>query len=303
MKIFVAVLSIGLLFITELAYSQSFFRFSGGRDAIVSLGTGTSTYFGDLKDPGEYMDAKPSLNVGMQYFFNPRISARAEMTWFRLKGDDRDADVNGRILRNLSFRSDNLEFNVVGIINAFPNGARFYQRPQFNPYGFLGVALLYFNPKGEVPSTDWDGNDLQKAGKYIALQPLQTEGVNYSRLAIVIPFGAGIKYKASPFINIAIEGGYRLTFTDYLDDVSTTYQLHSSIEDPLVQAMADKRHELDLPPLGLEPDHIRGNPNNNDGYFLFNVKVEYYLPSDIFTFKSRARNKGPRRNIQRNRRK
>lgn len=302
MKIFVAVLSIGLLFITELTYSQSFFRFSGGRDAIVSLGTGTSTYFGDLKDPGEYMDAKPSLNVGMQYFFNPRISARAEVTWFRLLGDDNDANAEGRVVRNLSFRSDNFEFNVVGIINALPNGARFYQRPQFNPYGFVGIGLLYFNPKGQVPTTDWNGDELQKAGDYIALQPLQTEGVNYSRLAIVIPFGAGIKYKASPFINIALEGGYRLTFTDYLDDVSTTYQLHNSIEDPLVQAMADKRHELGLTPLGLEPDHIRGNPSNNDGYFLFNIKIEYYLPADVLSFNKKRRNQRPLRNIQRRRR-
>lgn len=298
MKIIIAALSIGLLGLVEIANAQSFYSYRGGRDAIVSLGTGTSTYFGDLKDPGDYFDAKPSLNIGLQYFFNPRISARTEVTWFRLLGDDNDANAEGRVVRNLSFRSDNFEFNVVGIINALPNGARFYQRPQFNPYGFVGIGFLYFNPKGVVPATDWNGNELQKAGDYIALQPLQTEGVNYSRLSIVVPFGMGVKYKASPFINVSIEGGYRLTFTDYLDDVSTVYQLHSSIEDPLVQAMADKRHEINLPPLGLEPDHIRGNPSNNDGYFLFNIKVEYYLPQDIFTFKSN-KNKGPRRNIQR----
>ncbi|MBL6444779.1 outer membrane beta-barrel protein [Fulvivirga sp. 29W222] len=302
MKIFVAVLSISLLGVVGVVNSQSFYRFSGGRDAIVSMGTGTSTYFGDLKDPGEYMDAKPSLNIGLQHFLTPRISARTEITWFQLRGDDSDANEEGRVVRNLSFRSDNFELNIVGIINALPNGTKFYQRPQFNPYGFVGIGLLYFNPKAQVPSTDWNGTELQKAGEYIALQPLQTEGVDYSRIGIVIPFGAGIKYKANPFINISLEGGYRLTFTDYLDDVSTTYQLHNSVEDPLVQAMADRRHELSLPPLGLELNHIRGNSSNNDGYFLFNLKLEYYLPPNVLSFKKKRRNQRPFKNIQRRRR-
>ncbi|ELR70623.1 hypothetical protein C900_03604 [Fulvivirga imtechensis AK7] len=302
MKRIIAVLSIALAGIVELVDAQSFYNFRTGRDVIASVGTGTSTYFGDLKDPGDYMDAKPNLNIGLQYFFHSRIAGRAELHWFRLQGDDSDSELTGKTRRNLSFRSDNFELDLIGIVNAFPQGARFYQRPQFNPYGFIGIGLLYFNPKGQVPQTDWNEDPLPDAGDYIALQPLRTEGVDYNRLAIVIPFGIGVKYKANPFINIGLEGGYRLTFTDYLDDVSTVYQLHSSIEDPLVQAMADRRHEIDLPPLGIDEGHIRGNPANNDGYFLFNIKIEYYLPENILSVNSKNRGKGPRRNIQRRRR-
>lgn len=282
----IAVLIITFSGIVEIVDAQSFYNYRGGRDVIVSAGTGTSTYFGDLKDPGDYVDAKANLNVGAQYFFNPRISGRAELNWFQLKGDDSEAGSEGRVVRNLSFTSNNYEFNVVGIVNALPNGSRFYQRPQFNAYGFLGVGALYFNPKGELN------------GKKYALQPLETEGVSYSRLTVVIPFGVGIRYKANPFFNIALEGGYRLTFTDYIDDVSTVYRANSSFTDPVAAALADRRPEIGLPL--LEPGHIRGNPDKNDGYFLFNIKIEYYLPQNIFTFNSPKR-KGPRKNIQRRR--
>ena len=280
--------------------AQSFYRLRNSRDIIASFGTGTTTYFGDLKDNGDYIDPKLNLNFGIQYFFHPYISGRAELSYFRIGGDDKDSEFTGKNLRNLSFRSDNIEFNVVGIIHAFPQGNRFYQRPTINPYAFIGIGGLYFNPKGEIPTTDWNGNELADAGSYTALQPLQTEGVEYSRFAFVIPFGGGFKYKVNPFVNIGIEGGYRLTFTDYLDDVSTVYKDHNSFEDPLAQAMADRRHELDPPrtPLGLEEDHIRGNPNDNDGYFMLSFKIEYYLPAQFFnTYKMKrgGRSRRPKR--------
>lgn len=275
--------------------AQSFYNHRMGRDMIVSFGTGTSTYFGDLKDPKKYMDAKPTINVGLQYALHPHVSARAEVNWFRLSGDDSDSNT-GRSIRNLSFRSDNFEVNLIGIVNLFPKGRRFYQRPQFNPYGFAGLGLLYFNPKGEVPETDWDDNPLPDAGKYISLQPLKTEGVNYSRMAVVLPFGFGVKCKLNPFFDLALEGGYRLTFTDYLDDVSTVYLDHNSFgDDKLAQVMADKRHALDgeLPPAAA--GNVRGYPRKNDGYFLLSVKLEYFIPNNLMGAKKRKPKRYKRR--------
>ncbi|MEM1405919.1 MAG: hypothetical protein AAGG59_04040, partial [Bacteroidota bacterium] len=127
--------------------AQSFYNFRRGRDIIATFGTGTSSYFGDLNNPGDVIDAKLNLNVGLQYYFTERIAIRSEVTYFRLSGDDAEADSEGRTARNLSFRSDNFELNVVGIVQAFSNGTRFYQRPALNVYGFGGIGLLYFNPK------------------------------------------------------------------------------------------------------------------------------------------------------------
>ena len=299
----VALFATLVLIISEI-HSQSFYNFRRGRDIIATFGTGTSSYFGDLNNPGDIIDAKLNLNLGLQYYFTDRIAIRGEANYFRLSGDDAEADSEGRVVRNLSFRSDNLELNVVGIIQAFSNGTRFYQRPPFNLFGFAGLGVLYFNPKGEVPVDGWGGASLnESAGDFVALQPLQTEGVDYSRIAIVVPMGAGIKFKAGPFFNIGVEGSYRLTFTDYLDDVSSTYLLHSSLSsEPLRQALADRRHELEgnLPPLGAEEGQKRGNPNDNDGYFMLNIKLEYYIPTHILStsksiYNKRRRYRKPRR--------
>lgn len=291
-KHFVA-LFIWLIGSAVIVNAQSFHNYGLSRDLIVSAATGTATYFGDLKDPKEYMDAKPNISLGAEYLFDKQFSARAEITWFRLSGDDSESALSGKNNRNLSFRSDNFEANVVGVFNLYPKGRRFYQRSEFNPYGFAGLGFLYFNPKGEVPATDWDGAPLAEAGKYIALQPIKTEGVAYSRMALVIPFGVGLKYKVNPFVDIALEAGYRLTFTDYLDDVSTVYLAHDSFgEDKLAQAMADKRNQIDLGP--ADTGGIRGYDDNNDGYFLMSLKVGYYLPTYNGPNKFRKNKRRPR---------
>ncbi|QSE96788.1 DUF6089 family protein [Fulvivirga lutea] len=247
---------------------QSFFNYRRGRDFIASVGSGTSTYFGDLKDDGEYFDFKPHLNVGLSYFFNGNFGARAEIQWFQLEGSDKNSSDENKIERNLSFQSNNFEFNVVGIYQAFTsNGSRYYQRPSFNLYGFAGLGLLYFNPTAELD------------GKKYALQPIATEGVSYSRVTLVIPYGLGVRIKVNPFWNLAIEGGFRQTFTDYIDDVSTNYIDNSSFRDPVDAALADRN----LSGTPREAGRIRGNSEKNDNYFLMNIKVEFYLPADLLS--------------------
>jgi hypothetical protein len=257
-----------LLLIAELSFSQSFYAVRRNRSLIFSAGTGTSTYFGELSNPGDYVDARPNLNVGLQYFLLPRVNVRAEATWYQLSGSDAKADDPDRIPRNLSFVSNNYEIALSGAVHLFPNGNRYYQRPVFNAYAFLGIGFTYINPKAELDGTRH------------ALQPLQTEGVTYSRFQPVVPYGLGVKLKMGPFFNIAIEGGYRMTFTDYLDDASTVHPDKTGW-DPLRIALSDRGPELGEAPylVGVK----RGNPDTNDGYFLMNVKIEYYLPS-TFTF-------------------
>ena len=77
---------------------------------------------------------------------------------------------------------------------------------------FAGVAGYTGNPKG------LDNND-----NYVALQPLRTEGVDYNRGGIAIPFGLGARYKLNKSFDLGFEIGFRKTFNDYLDDVSTNY--------------------------------------------------------------------------------
>ncbi|MFZ6013999.1 MAG: DUF6089 family protein [Bacteroidota bacterium] len=255
-----------LLLISSVAYSQSFYAIRRDRSLMVTGGIGTSTYFGELKNPGDYIDAKPNVSAGLQAFFTDRISARAELTWFQLKGSDDIADDPTRVRRNLSFSSSNFELAVTGAINLYPNGNRFYQRAKYNVYAFAGVGVLYFNPKAELN------------GEKHALQPLMTEGVKYSKFQPVVPYGLGVKMKVGPFFNVALEGAYRLVFTDYLDDVSTVHPDKTGWDATRI-ALSDRRPELGLTPYATGTQ--RGNPDKNDGYALFNVKVEYYLANNF----------------------
>lgn len=257
-----------LLFIGDLAIAQTFYSRSRNRQWSISGGMGIGSYFGDLNNPGDIIDVTPDANFGLRYRLNNRISVGANFAWFILRGDDKEADNQGREIRNLSFTSQNFEGMLFAMIDAYPVGNRFYQRPLVNPYTYFGIGLLYYNPRAELN------------GEWHALRPLQTEGNAYSPLTPVIPLGLGIKFRATPFINIILEGGYRFTFTDYLDDVSTVYPEPSSLSSDLARQLSDRSTEIGQP--AREPGSIRGHSDNNDGYFLGTIKVEYFLGGSLF---------------------
>jgi len=247
-----------------VAEAQSFYAIKRERDLIATFGLNSSTYYGDLKDPSDILDFRPSLSLGALYYFDQRFGVRAEFSYINLQGADSETGDSGKIPRNLSFTSNSFEFAVSGVVNLVPNGQRFYQRSNFNAYGFAGVGLLYFNPKAELN------------GEKYALQPLKTEGVSYSRLALVIPYGVGGRYKVNPFFNVAVELGWRKTFTDYIDDVSDKYVDNASFTDPIAQQLADRGPEIGY--AIRTPGTKRGDPSKKDAYMLLSVKVEYYLP-------------------------
>jgi hypothetical protein len=257
-----------LVLFTSFAEAQSFYAARRERSIILTGGVGTSTYLGDLANRTAIPNADPNINLGLQYYFSNRISARVEVNWITLAGDDKDASGGGRNVRNLSFQSSCFELSGVGMVNLFTHGDRYYRRPNFNVYGFAGIGLLYFNPKATYQ------------GVSHALQPLKTEGVDYSLVTAVVPYGLGIRLKVTPQFNISLEAGLRKSFTDYLDDVSTVYIDNNSFADPIAKALADRRAEID-PSVVPKVGDKRGDPTNNDGYLLMNAKIEYYLPWDF----------------------
>ncbi len=197
----------------------------------VSVHLNVMNYFGDLAPKPaitsfRFGATRPNIGISIQHRFAPRLSGRASLSYGRITGDDaksadqNDADAVYRYNRNLSFRSDVVELAAVGIVELFENRGTYMKRRDFAPYLFLGVAGFYHNPKAE------------RDGKWIALQPLGTEGQKtsgkgyptpYRRLQVSIPFGLGADYKLNRQLNIGYEIGWRKTFTDYLDDVSTKY--------------------------------------------------------------------------------
>lgn len=270
------------------AEAQSFYAVRRNRNLMLNVGTGVANYYGELVNPGKLGTLKPNLTVGFEYYVATRISVRASATWFQLAGDDAKAN-DDRDERNLHFRSNNYEISLTGALNLSPIGQRFYQRSILNFHGFAGIALLRFNPKARY-------ND-----EWVALAPLETEGVKYSRIQPVIPIGLGARVKVNPFFNILIEGGYRITFTDYLDDASSTrYPDPTILKSDLSRALSDRRAEI-----GTKPSNYlvgkRGNPSNNDGYFIGNITIQYYLPNEIFANSQRKLYRAKRKAVYKRR--
>ncbi|MBT1688310.1 DUF6089 family protein [Dawidia soli] len=274
MKRFFTISFIAIL-LPAVAEAQSFYAIRKNRNLLVGLGSGTANYYGELVNPGEMGKLKPNVAVSGEYYLTPRISTRATLTWFQTSGSDAKAN-DDRQERNLSFTSSNFELSAVGIINLMPIGTRFYQRPKLNPYGFIGIGLLYFNPKAEYQ------------GKKYALAPLETEGSSYSRLAPVIPMGFGVRVKLDPFFNLLVEGGYRVTFTDHLDDISIRrYPDPATLKSDIARALSDRRVEIGTQPSRPTEIGVRGNPEKNDSYFIGSITLQYYLPQEVFNGSNR----------------
>src|SRR5690606_15483493 len=130
-----------------------------------------------------------------RYVLGERFAVGANLNWFVLSGDDAKANNLGRELRNLSFRSNNVELIAIGYADLYRGGPRFYQRPDVNPYVFAGFGFTYYDPRAKY------------LGQWHALRPLMTEGVKYSAISFVVPVGLGVRYRINPLFNIVLEGG------------------------------------------------------------------------------------------------
>ncbi len=273
-----------LAFGLEEVDAQSFYQ-RRYKTLVLTAGTGTAHYFGDLVDDW-YFTIDGNFTAGARYNLYDRITVGGDLTWFRLSAQDIKSEVKAP--RNLSFFSNNYEFSGRAEVSLYPEPVRFYQREMFNPFLFGGVGLLYFNPKTKYE------------GETVALRPLQTEGIDYSSFTITFPFGVGLKYKLNAFMNITLEGGFRYTLTDYMDDVSSgVYPDPSTFDDELARELSDRSDEYGVDvPFAIEGRNVRGNPDKKDAYLLILGKIEYYLSPLRDSFRA-IRYRGERRRRRR----
>ena len=153
---------IGILAVlAETVIAQSFYSARMNREWIASAGSGVASYFGEVKNDGDiFHGTLYNIEAGLERRFNERISVRGNFTFFQTKGSDAVSAEKGRVPRNLSFNSINLELAFTGIIQLFPEAGRYYQRPLVNPYLFLGIGATYFNARTDLPNSLHDGTPL-----------------------------------------------------------------------------------------------------------------------------------------------
>jgi hypothetical protein len=238
---------------------------------------GGSYYTGELNRLGHFRQVSPAAGIIYRYNINPRLALRGSLYGGHIKGNDAQSNQAFYQNRNLSFRSPLVEgaFGVEFNYMTYATGRLFGERYWYTPYMIVQLSVFYFNPKAELN------------GQWYELQPLGTEGQgtslssrsNYSRVQVSMPLGLGFKFNVKKRVQISLEYGVRLTFTDYLDDVSGTYvdpvEL-GAINGPIAASLSD-RSLNQIGNSGRNAGSRRGDGAFNDWYSFFGVGVTFKL--------------------------
>jgi hypothetical protein len=110
-----------------------------------------------------------------------------------------------------------------------------------------------------------------------------------------VQFGGGLKFFTSREIIIALETTMSLTFTDYLDDVSTIYITYPELLEkagPLTAALANRFGEyLGTEPVVVPTGTIRANSKSKDFFGTITVRISKPFAISTKQFKVRSHNK------------
>jgi hypothetical protein len=246
-----------------------------GQSYEIGVCGGVSFYMGDLNPKSVFNGSRPAGGILFRYNINPRLSFKATALFGSLEASDAKT---GDLARNLSFRSPISEISAQIELNFLKLYNEKGLNP-FSPYIFVGISVFSFNPQAKYNDTWYD------------LQPLGTEGQElyqtdidifttydakrYSLTGISIPFGIGLRYNFLKYYSVGLEWGFRKTFTDYIDDVSSNYvsrDLFLSSRSQLVADLADRTTVMknDMPDYH-KAGSARGNNKNTKDWYSFAV--------------------------------
>ncbi|MEY3417733.1 MAG: hypothetical protein RL711_1992 [Bacteroidota bacterium] len=294
------------LVLSEGAYAQKFTK----RKRYLSVGwsIGACNYVGDL-DPGQSFISpalsKTGIHLGLfggMYRWTPRISFRGSFAYNMIRGNDAVSTDPGddvyRKVRNLSFVNHMVELKADVIYDLFANKGTYLKRPDYVPYVFTGLAVFYQTPFAQLDNSNGGYQNLRTYNK-----GNNSEGISVSPIQLAIPLGLGFRKKMNKEWDFAFEIGWRVTFTDYLDDVSGNYAALS--DDREIRKWQTKSYGADVvayaashglgthldPILGQQvvngfgdnsqgPDK-RGTANQNDWYVVTNLSLTKVLKGGV----------------------
>ena len=239
----------------------------------LQVGTGKNIYFGELKHDYKLQEGLSHVNVGVEARLTSRLAARSELYGFILNGNDnKAADSTYARQRNLSFNSINAELNLQAVFFFKSYNGDFYRRDPFDPYIAGGIAMTYFSPKAKY------------LGETYNLREFKTEGTGYAPVTMAFPIALGVKLRLNEFINFNIEASYRITLTDYLDDVSASFP--TSISDTLRAALSNRKDEVGIVNQQaydqLSDGGPRGNPPQQRSLFLSQFQSRVFPSPRLF---------------------
>ena len=250
--------------------------------ATISLFTGAMNYQGDLK-PDAFTTAHSCFTAGVSIRkpLTNFLAVRGGVNIGKIQAAD-EWNSDDLKSRNLSFTTTikevyiGLEISVSGIMGG-----------KFTPYLYGGIGLFHINP--------WAYDN---TGTKTYLKPLSTEGQGlpnfpdlkpYDLTQLCLPFGGGLSVAITNGINLGIEFNQRKSFTDYIDDVSSSY-VDRTI---LLQEKGSKAVELayrtdELPggrPFFPSNGEKRGTASQKDWYYFFGLTSAFKINTFSTIFK------------------
>ncbi len=265
----------------ETGYGLGVTNFLGDLGGANQVGT---HYFKDLN----WNETGVVVTASLRYKMTEYFAVKSSLFLATISGDDKNSQEPFRNNRNLNFYSNVVEVSaqIEGSWMKEKLGHRYKLRGikgsksfELYPYFFLGIGAFYFNPQAEYQ------------GQFYDLQPLGTEGQGvistrkkYSRVQIALPVGFGIKRSFGSRWGINFEYGIRKTFTDYIDDVSTTYvdrtllkKRNGDVSAALSNPSLTKDDPSSLKYGSTVANQQRGDSRYTDSYMFAVVSITYKL--------------------------
>lgn len=249
-KAFFSLILLGFLLLPNVQQAQ---------DMEVGLFGGVNYYIGDINPAKHFSQPEPAFGLIARYNPNTRWTFRASITMGKLIGNDTIVKFNES--RQLAFETRVNDFSLIAEFNFFDyfTGSK---RDYVTPYIFGGVSVFSFNPKHP------DGTDLQSIGTE-GQQDTDSNGnrlgpAPYNKFSFSIPFGIGVKYSLGKRVGLAVEWRIHKTFTDYLDDVSTTYA-----------SLPVAKQKYGDPGLNFDAGMKRGDESTRDWFSYAGITLTY----------------------------
>ncbi|MBP7449194.1 MAG: hypothetical protein KA817_04130 [Flavobacteriales bacterium] len=262
----------------------------------LSFGFGISNFLGELGGRNqigapfvwdlEFSQTRPAASFSYRYHVAKNVALRLGLTYGVLAGNDNLTTERYRQFRNLSFKSDVYELQMVFEFHLYKEelghvydlrGVKGTKSSRVGLYFFGGVGAFNFNPKAQLNNA------------WVELQPLGTEGQGleggpepYSLTQICIPMGLGLRKALNKQWSVGLELQYTKTFTDYIDDVSTNYFDNDLIAATygveaafLADPSVDEARRV-IPGFGSAGQQ-RGDPDDLDAYLFLKAQLHYKI--------------------------
>lgn len=268
-KVFYLVLTISCL-IGSLQAQEYYIRAYGG----------VTYYHGDLSPTSSTLslsDAHPAFGIYAGMKLGGLVTLGARTMKGHISAYDSASQNPDKRRRNLHFESNVYELGLIADVHIN------HLWKNLNRYGIqlsltTGVNVYHYNPKALYE------------GKWIALQPLMTEGEGlrqyleqkpYHLTRINFPIGINAQFKIRYNLAFGIELAPRITFNDYLDDVSSVYINYNdllALKGELTAIMANRSGELTGTGPAMVPTGTpRGDPSDADWYMFTGVYISYII--------------------------